>query len=324
MTTRSNRPVPTVVVYGASGGVGTTTVAAAMAMLTQAGHAGGHTVLVDFDYRAFDVFGQPPYSDISEPGATHHRSVHPGIDVVCWPGVSFDPMTLPGVLSADPRPAGVNAVIVDAATPSPAAMEALTRHLPAVRTVLVTSSAYPASAAARDHVTASGAHPDEIVVVDDPSRTFGVAHFATWWPAGTQLRVLRRDPAVAEVVDAGLFGLGAHPGERIFPHALAELQGSAVLPDTADRRRLWEALHASRPDSAEAGRQMREWIRQIDGDIGALTPAMPANGSPLRDGCSVCGAPDPGHDPGCPAQTAAPAHRACSAVRDSRSGLSIV
>ena len=323
MATGLNRPIPTVVVYGASGGVGTTTVAAAMAMLTQAGHDRGHTVLVDFDSRAFDVFGQPPYGDISQPGATHHLGVHPGIDVVCWPGAGFDPMTLPGVLAADPRPAGVNAVIVDAATPSPAAIGALGRHQPAARTVLVTTSTYPAASAARDHVTASGAHPDEIVVVDDASRAFGVAHFATWWPEGTQLRVLRRDPAVAEVIDAGLFGLASRPGERIFPHALAELQGSAVLCDSADRRRLWEALHASRPDSASAVRQMREWTRQIEGDLGAVTAAVPANGSPSSDGCAVCGVEGPGHDPGCPARTAVPAHRAYSAV-GSRHGLSIV
>ena len=324
MTTRASGPIPTVVVYGASGGVGTTTVAAAMAMLTQAGHDRGHTVLVDFDSRAFDVFGQPPYSDMSEPGATHHLGVHPGIDVVCWPGARFDPMTLPGVLAADPRPAGVNAVIVDAATPSPAAVGALGRHQPAARTVLVTASTYPAASAARDHVAASGAHPDEIVVVDDASRAFGVAHFATWWPEGTQLRVLRRDPAVAEVVDAGLFGLASRPGERIFPHALAELQGSAALCDSADRRRLWEALHASRPDSAAAVRQMREWTRQIEGDLGAATAAVPANGNSLRDGCAVCGVEGPGHDPGCPARTAVPAHRALSAVSGSRNGLSIV
>ena len=324
MTTRSNGPVPTVVVYGASGGVGTTTVAAAMAMLTQAGHDRGHTVLVDFDSRAFDVLGQPPYSDISQPGATHHLDVHPGIDVVCWPGASFDPITLPGVLAADPHPAGVNAVIVDAASPSPAAVGALGRHQPAARTVLVTSSTYPAASAARDHVTASGAHPDEIVVVDDACGAFGVAQFATWWPEGAQLRVLRRDPAVAEVIDAGLFGLASRPGERIFPHALAELQGSAVLCGSADRRRLWAALHASRPDSAAAVRQMREWTRQIEGDLGAVTAAVPANGSSLRAGCAVCGVEGPGHDPGCPARTAVPGSRALSAVGDSRNGLSIV
>ena len=92
-------------------------------MLTQA----GHTVLVDFDSRAFDVLDQPPYSDMSEPGATHHRGVHPGIDVVCWPGARFDAMPLPGVLAADPRPGDVNAVVVDAATPSPPRW----RHWPA-------------------------------------------------------------------------------------------------------------------------------------------------------------------------------------------------
>lgn len=324
MATRSNRPVPTVVVYGASGGVGTTTVAAAMAMLTQAGHDRGHTVLVDFDSRAFDVLGEPPYSDISEPGATHHLGVRPGIDVVCWPNASFDPMALPGVLAADPQPAGVNAVIVDAATPSPAAIGALGRHQPAARTALVTASTYPAASAARDHVTASGAHPDEIVVVDDASRAFGVAQFATWWPEGTQLRVVRRDPAVTEVIDAGLFGLGSRPGERIFPHALAELQGSAVLPDAADRRRLWEALHASRPDSTAAIQQLRDWTRQIDGDLPPLTTAVPANGGSRLDGCAVCGVEGPGHDPGCPARTAVPAHRAFSAVSGSRNGLSIV
>ena len=324
MATRSNGPVPTVVVYGASGGVGTTTVAAAMAMLTQASHDGGHTVLVDFDSRAFDVLGEPPYSDISEPGATHHVGVHLGLDVVCWPGASFDPMALPGVLAADPQPAGVNAVIVDAATASPAAMGALGRHQPAARTVLVTASTYPAASAARDHVAASGAHPDEIVVVDDSSRAFGVAHFATWWPAGTQLRVLRRDPAVAEVIDAGLFGLASRPGERIFPHALAELQGSAVLCDSTDRRRLWAALHASRPDSPAAVHQMREWTRQIDGDLPSATAAVSSNGSSLRAGCAVCGVEGAGHDPGCPARTAVPGRRALSAVGDSRNGLSIV
>ena len=60
MTTRSNRPVPTAVVCGTSGGAGTTTVAVPLAVLTQAGHVGSHGVLVDFDSGVFDVLGQPP------------------------------------------------------------------------------------------------------------------------------------------------------------------------------------------------------------------------------------------------------------------------
>ena len=71
MTTRSNRPVPPVVVCGTSGSAGTTTVAVPLAVLTQTGHPGGHSVLVDFDSGAFDVLGQPPYM---LPGrATAHR-----------------------------------------------------------------------------------------------------------------------------------------------------------------------------------------------------------------------------------------------------------
>ena len=97
-----------------------------------------------------------------------------------------------------------------------------------------------------------------------------------------------------------------------------------MLCDSADRRRLWEALHASRPDSAAAARQMREWTQQIDGDLGAAAATAPANGRPRRDGCAVCGVEGAGHDPGCPARTAVPAHRALSAVGDSRNGLSIV
>ena len=61
MTTRSNRPVPTAVVCGTSGGAGTTTVAVPLAVLTQADHVGGHSVLVVFVSGAFDVLGQPPY-----------------------------------------------------------------------------------------------------------------------------------------------------------------------------------------------------------------------------------------------------------------------
>lgn len=49
MTTRSNRPTPPWQWYGSSGGVGITTAAAAMAVLTKTGHTGDYTVLVDFD-----------------------------------------------------------------------------------------------------------------------------------------------------------------------------------------------------------------------------------------------------------------------------------
>lgn len=323
MTLRSPHTAPIVVVYSASGGVGTTTVAAALAMVTQVGHPGGHTVLVDVDGRAFDVLGRPPYSELSGPDAIHHRGVQPGIDVVCWPqqsrswsGVGFDALTLAGVVAVDPEPGDVNAVVVDAATPTAAAMASLARESPAVRTVLVTSNAYPALAAARDHVTASGALPDEIVVVEDPARVFGVAHFATWWPAGTQLRPLRHDPALAEVVDAGMFGLTHRSGEGIFPLSLAGLQGSAVIPASVDRRRLWAALHASRPDSAEAARQMSDWAIQIAGDRFSAT-----GGAGCESVCVLCSGPGGSHHAGCPATTAAPALR-CS--RDAPSGLSIL
>ena len=72
MTTRSNSPVPPVVVCSTSGFAGTTTVAVPLAVLTQAGHPGGHSVLVDFDCRAFAVLGQPSY--ILPGRATAHRS----------------------------------------------------------------------------------------------------------------------------------------------------------------------------------------------------------------------------------------------------------
>ena len=72
MTTRSNRPVPAAVVYGASGGAGTTTVVVPLVVLTQPGHVGGHRVLVDFGSGAFDVLGRPPYKPPAQTGA--HRS----------------------------------------------------------------------------------------------------------------------------------------------------------------------------------------------------------------------------------------------------------
>ena len=55
MTTRSNRPMPTAVVFGISGGAGSTTVAVPLANLARAGRGG----LVDCDFGAFDVLGQP-------------------------------------------------------------------------------------------------------------------------------------------------------------------------------------------------------------------------------------------------------------------------
>lgn len=57
---------------GTTGDAGTATVAVPLVVLTQAGHPGGHAVLVDFDAQAFDALGQPPYMS---PGCTAaHRS----------------------------------------------------------------------------------------------------------------------------------------------------------------------------------------------------------------------------------------------------------
>ncbi|MDE0656581.1 MAG: hypothetical protein OXH58_08395 [Acidimicrobiaceae bacterium] len=55
MTTRSNCPVPTAVVFGISGGAGSTTVAVPLAALARAGRGG----LVDCDSVVFDVLGRP-------------------------------------------------------------------------------------------------------------------------------------------------------------------------------------------------------------------------------------------------------------------------
>ena len=60
MTARSNRPVSTAVVRGASGGAGTTRVAVPLATLTQPGRRGGHRVLVGFEGDAFGVLSWPP------------------------------------------------------------------------------------------------------------------------------------------------------------------------------------------------------------------------------------------------------------------------
>ena len=59
------------VVHGTCGGVGTTTVAMSLAILTQACHPSRHALLVDFDSQAFDVLGQSPYK---KPGCAAHRS----------------------------------------------------------------------------------------------------------------------------------------------------------------------------------------------------------------------------------------------------------
>ena len=61
MTTRSNRPVPTARTCAISGGTSTTTVAVPLIVSTHSALS-GHRVLVDFDSRALDVMGQPPYN----------------------------------------------------------------------------------------------------------------------------------------------------------------------------------------------------------------------------------------------------------------------
>ena len=71
MTTRSNRPVPTARACAISGGAGTTTVAVPLTVSTHS-HLSGHRVLVDFDSRALDVMGQPPYNPPRRVAA--HRS----------------------------------------------------------------------------------------------------------------------------------------------------------------------------------------------------------------------------------------------------------
>ena len=76
MTTRSNRPVPTARTCTISGGTSTATVAVPLTVSTHS-HLSGHRVLVDFDSRALDVMGQPPYNP--QRRVTAHRS-HSGAD----------------------------------------------------------------------------------------------------------------------------------------------------------------------------------------------------------------------------------------------------
>lgn len=76
MTTRSNHPVPTARACAISGGAGNTTVAVPLTVSTHS-PLGGHRVLVDFDSRALDVMGQPPYNPPRRVAA--HRS-HRGAD----------------------------------------------------------------------------------------------------------------------------------------------------------------------------------------------------------------------------------------------------
>ena len=46
---------------GTSGGAVTTIIAVPLAVPTQTGHPGGHSALVDFNFGAFDILGQPPH-----------------------------------------------------------------------------------------------------------------------------------------------------------------------------------------------------------------------------------------------------------------------
>ena len=260
----------TIVVYSAKGGVGTSTVAASLAMLAQAGHATGHTVFADFDGRTYDLLGRPPYHDRDDPpGATHHQDVHDRIDVVHYPDTAFDPLLLSSLLDADPAPTEVNAVVVDASTPAPHVIAALRRHYPDVRTVHVTETCYLSAAASRDHVSASGALPDEIVVLKDPYHTLSIDNLASWWGKDdTQLRGIERDSTVAKVIDAGMLGLTDTPGFGIYPEALNPLQGCTALPASIDRRRVWDSLNASSIDRPEAAQQLRQWTQELEGALG--------------------------------------------------------
>lgn len=260
----------TIVVHSAKGGVGTSTVAASLALLAQAGHSSGHTVLVDFDHRSYDLLGRPPYHDSDDPPhTTHHRNVHEDIDVVHYAGADFDAGLLSGVLDADPEPSQVNAIVVDAGTPDPEQIAALRRRHPDARTVHVTETCYLAASATRDHVTQSGVLPDEVVVVKDPYHTFSIDNLASWWGKDdTELRGVERDGSVAKVIDAGMLGLTHTPGFGIYPDALHTLQGCSALPDSIDRRHLWEALNASSINRPEAAQQLRHWTQELQQDIG--------------------------------------------------------
>ena len=259
----------TVVVYSAKGGVGTSTVAASLALLAQSGHTAGHTVLVDFDHRSYDLLGRPPYQDRDDPPhTTHHRDVHDGIDVVHYPATAFDAGLLSGVLDADPARAEVNAVIVDASTPDPQQIAQLRRRHPGAQTVHVTETCYLSAAASRDHVSDSGVAPDEIIVVKDPYHTFSINNLASWWGKDdTELRGVERDATVAKVIDAGMLGLTHSPGFGIYPDALAPLSGCSALPDTLDRRRVWEAINASSVNHPKAAQQLRHWTDELQTDI---------------------------------------------------------
>ena len=252
-----------VIVYSAKGGVGCSTAAVAFALLTQASHADGHTVLADYDGRAYDLLGRPPFDPPGDLQARHHRDVHDRLDVVHWPGARFDAGHLHTVLAADPALSQVNALIIDAGRADPSEIARAKELDPSVVTVQTTRTCYLAAAAGQDHYRQSGVAPDDVVVLVDLGHPFSLQDLARLWPAKVPLRGVANDPTVPLVIDAGLLGLTTTPGHGIFPDALAALQPSPALPHSADRRLRFDALNASSPDTPQARALMRHWTEQL-------------------------------------------------------------
>lgn len=256
----------TVVVYAPKGGVGCSTAAASFAMLTQASHDSGHTVLADYDGRSYDLLGRPPY-EVEPPQALfdqhHHRDVHDGIDVVQRPGAAFDAAHLQTLLDGDPDPSSVNALIVDAGRADPAQIAQAKLLDPSIVVVQATRTCYLAAAAGQDHYRQSGVAPDEVVALVDLNHTFSLQDLAKLWPASVPIRGIGNDPTVPRIIDGGFLGIAAEPGYAIFPDALAPLQASPAIPDSASRRRRFDALNASSPHTEEAAELMRHWTEQL-------------------------------------------------------------
>jgi hypothetical protein len=194
------------VCWAAKGGVGTTVIAAGLAVA--AARRSGAAVLLESGGDGARLFGREPA--LAEPPGTAlpidglrrlEVDAGGGIGVATAPE-GLEPTALVAALAGESRPVVVDAGLAVSGDPRPSLVDAMVAV--GARALLVTRCCYLALRAAHraDH------HVDGVVVITEPGRSLdaGDVGEALGRPV---VAVVPLDPAVARAVDAGVFGARA-------------------------------------------------------------------------------------------------------------------